>query len=179
VGTDYFDILFLHDPRTSDDVKVDELADFLSEARRDGQIRSWGIAFEGTWSSALLDAFGNDTVLQTRYDIFSPINPRVSARRPLILFGCLASALPRLTNCLADQRVRDMLSPLLPSDDISRSIADYLLLDALQAYANSVLLVSTTSPARVTHAAELAASMNHADLIEFRTRLTDAGVLPS
>lgn len=179
VGTDYFDILFVHDPRPTDDVKVDEVAEFVSKAQRDGKIRSWGIASEDACGPALVDAFGTDAVLQTRYDIFSRVSASVSAERPLILFGFLASALPRLTNCLADRRVRDKLAPVLRADDVSASIADYLLLDALEAYGNSVLLVSTTSPARVTRAAEVARTMNHAGLIAFRTLLKDSGVLPS
>lgn len=179
VGTDYFDILFVHDPRPTDQVKIDELSEFLSEAQRDGKIRSWGIASEQACGAALVDAFGDDTVLQTRYDIFSRVTCPVSAGRPLILFGFLASALPRLTDCLTDARIRDKLRPILRAEDIRASIADYLLLDALEAYENSVLLVSTSSPARVTRAGELARTMNHADLIEFRTLLKDSGVLPS
>jgi D-threo-aldose 1-dehydrogenase len=179
VGTDYFDILFVHDPRPTDDLKVDELAEFLSKAQREGKIRSWGIASENACVRALADALGSDTVLQTRYDIFSGVSSSLSAGRPRILFGFLASALPRLTGCLADERVRDKLRPILQADDVRASIADYLLLDALEAYENSVLLVSTTSPARVTRAAQVARTMNHAGLIEFRTLLKDSGVLPS
>lgn len=179
VGTDYFDILFVHDPRPTDDVKVDELAEFVSKALRDGKIRSWGIASEDACGLALVDAFGDDAVLQTRYDIFSRVSPSVSAERPLILFGFLASALPRLTNRLADERVREKLRPVLQPDDVSASIADYLLLDALEAHEKSVLLVSSTSPARVTRAAQVARTMNHARLIEFRTLLKDSGILAS
>jgi D-threo-aldose 1-dehydrogenase len=179
VGTDYFDILFVHDPRPTDSVKVDELTEFLSDAQREGKIRSWGIASDDAGALALVDAFGHDAVLQTRYDIFSGLSSSVSAGRPLILFGFLASALPRLAHCLEDERVADKLSSILRSQDVRSSIADYLLLDALEVYEHSVLLVSTTSPARVTHAAELARTMDHPDLIEFRALLQDTGILPS
>jgi hypothetical protein len=179
VGTDYFDILFVHGPRPTDDVKFDELSEFLSDAQREGKIRSWGIASEDPSGAALVESFGNGAVLQTRYDIFSPISPSVRAWRPLILFGFLASALPRLTDCVAaDHRVREKLWSILRTEDIANSIADYLLLDALDAYEHSVLLVSTTRSARVTHAAEVARDMTRGDLVEFRTLLKDTGALP-
>jgi D-threo-aldose 1-dehydrogenase len=179
VGTDYFDILFVHDPRPTDDVKVQELSGFLSDAQREGKIRSWGMASEDATGAALANAFGDGAVLQTRYDIFSPIGPSVRAGHPLILFGFLASALPRLSERVAaDHRVREKLYSIRTREDITNSIADYLLLDALDAYENSVLLVSTTRPARVTHAAELARNIDHARLVEFRTLLKDTGVLP-
>ena len=178
-GTDYFDILFVHGPRPTDEVKLEELVAFFADAQREGKIRSWGIASEDSRGAALVDAFGNSAVLQTRYDVFSPISPSVSVGRPLILFGFLASALPRLTHCVAaDPRIREKLLPI-EAGDTCAAIADYLLLDALDAYENSVLLVSTTRPARIKHAAEVARNMNHADLPDFRMLLKDAGVLPS
>ncbi len=180
VGTDYFDILFVHDPRPTDEVKTDELSEFFSEAHREGKIRSWGIATDDARGSPLVEAFGNETVLQTRYDIFARERVSVSAERPLILFGFLASALPRLTDCLADERIKDRLSPLLGgADDVRAAIADYLLLDALEAHGNSVLLISTTSPARARRAAEVSRTMNHADLTEFRGLLEAGGPLHS
>jgi D-threo-aldose 1-dehydrogenase len=180
VGTDYFDILFLHDPRPTDDVAGDELFEFFAAAQREGKIRAWGIATDDARAPALLDTFEDQAVLQTRYDIFArEAGGDVSAERPLILFGFLSAALPRLTKCLADARIRDTFAPLLRGEEVTASIADYLLLDALEAHENAVLLVSTTSPARARRAAELSRTMTHADLDEFRRLLQLSGVLSS
>jgi hypothetical protein len=179
VGTGYFDIFFVHGPRPADEVRFEELSAFFADAQREGKIRSWGVAAESPSGAALADAFGDDAVLQTRYDVFSPINPSPGAGRPLILFGFLASALPRVTDRVAaDPQATERLLPILPNAT-SSAIADYLLLDALDAYEHSVLLVSTTRPARIAHAAEVAHNTNHAGLLEFRTLLRDTGVLPS
>jgi len=177
VGTDYFDILFVHDPRPTDVVDVEELCEFAEEAQREGKIRSWGVASEQDTVAGLMDVLGQEAVLQTRYDIFSPLRPAPGDGRPLILFGFLASALERLTRAAREPGLGKTLARFLEQGD--RSIADYLLLDALYAYANPIVLVSTVHPARVSRAMEVAQNMTPADLVSFRTLLTDAGVLPS
>jgi D-threo-aldose 1-dehydrogenase len=176
VGTEYFDILFVHGARHSDDVRVAELCEFAEEAKREGKIRSWGVSSEDTSGASLVNAFGREAVLQTRYDIFSSLGPAAGDGRPLILFGILASALSYLTGCIAaDQRASKRFAELCEAR--ATSLADYLLLDALYARENAVVLVSTTQPARVTRAAEVARTMNRTYLDEFRAALKDTRVL--
>lgn len=178
VGTDYFDILFVHGARGNDDVRVEELCAFAEEVKREGKIRSWGVASEDTSGASLVKAFGPGAVLQTRYDIVSSLGPAADDGRPLILFGVLASALPHLSERIAaDHGARERLAKLLETQ--ATSLADYLLLDALYARENAVVLISTTRAERVRRAAEVARTMNRAELDEFLAALRDTRILSS
>lgn len=170
LGTDYFDLLFVHDPSPGDAVLVEELLEFFGEARKEGKIRGWGVASEDAGGAELVGKFGPDAVLQERYDVF--VGDRgVPPRRGQIVFGLIASALPRLTARLAeDERLRSDWSARLGSSSIAADrLGELLLGTGLEANDHAVVLISTSQPARIARAAEMVNEpMDPARLSAFR-----------
>jgi D-threo-aldose 1-dehydrogenase len=154
-GTDYFDILFVHDPCPGDIVVVDELDRFFRQARDEGKIRAWGVAGAGVTAVQLAKRFGADATLQQRYALFDRSSCDTN-RRGRIVFGFLAVTLSRLTNYLgADPQLRsEWTSSLGLGSRWTEEIAELLLLEAIDSNEGAVVLVSTTRPERMQRAAE-------------------------
>ena len=151
LGTDYVDILFVHDPPDADDVAVDELRDFLENTRQAGRIRAWGVAGEPEPVSALAASFPSDAVLQVRDDILNRHAGELDATQPRITFGILSSALERIvTHVRASEQVRRKWRDAVGADCSDPAVVSSLLLrDGLHANAEGVVLFSTTRRERV------------------------------
>lgn len=157
VGTDYFDIFLLHAPAAADEVMVDELLDFFREARIEGKIRSWGVASEHASGMDLATALGRGAVLQVRYDILASHSAKAWECGERILFGFLASALPRLSGHLdSDQYRRAEWASRLGLEYLTdERLAELLLLEALDSNRGALVLLSTTKSERVQRAADI------------------------
>jgi len=153
-GTDYFDILFVHDPYPGDTVLVEELNGFFGEVRDEGKIRAWGVAGEGVTAAQLVKQFGEDATLQQRYALLDHSSGDGNGGGRIV-FGFLAGTLSRLTDRLgADSHVRSEWTRSLGLGfRWTEELADLLLLEAIDANEGAVVLVSTTRPERVKRAA--------------------------
>jgi D-threo-aldose 1-dehydrogenase len=165
---DHIDLLLLHDP--GPDVALTGVVEFLEEAVRRGEIRSWGVAGEQRDALLVADRLSVDPpTLQLRWDSLQlqPIDPRGST---LITFGALGSALPRIEAFLgARPEARSHWSSVLGVDCSRReSIAALLLADALDRNPDGVTLFSTTGRAHLRRAAELSDQRPATALAGFR-----------
>ncbi|HVA71041.1 MAG TPA: aldo/keto reductase [Acidimicrobiales bacterium] len=163
LGTDYIDLLLLHDPQPSD-FKSEEVYDLLERARASGKIRSWGVAGEVEPTSAVIKMFPGPTpVVQIRDDIFRRdeyLAPPAESDF-LITFGVLGYALPRiLAHVTADKERTRHWSDAVGADCASPdTIVTFLLKDAVRANARGALLYSTTKPERIRSTAALISSV--------------------
>jgi D-threo-aldose 1-dehydrogenase len=157
VGTDYFDILFVHDPQPWDEVIVEEVDDFFHRAHHEGKIRSWGVASESARGADLVEQLGPKAIPQLRYDLLTSHSLTAADGRGRIVFGFLAATLPRLSAHLdADRRVRAEWSNRLGFDSLTiERLAELLLIEAVDSNPGAVVLLSTTQQHRLQGAAEL------------------------
>jgi aryl-alcohol dehydrogenase-like predicted oxidoreductase len=158
LGTEYVDILLVHDPHEGDDIAVEELRDFLESAREAGTIRSWGVAGETATAIAAARSLTDDAVVQVRDDILSRREP--SARpepTPQITFGVLSSALGQiLAHVRSSDSVRDRWNAATGLDCTSTDVvASLLIRDGLATNPGGTLLVGTTRADRIGAAAAL------------------------
>ena len=159
LGTDYIDLLLLHDPEPSH-LKPIEMYDLLERARSSGKIRSWGVAGEAEPTMDVIKQFPGPTpVVQIRDDIFRrdeylslPVQSDF-----LITFGVLGDALPKiLAHVSANQERTRQWSDAVGADCANpHTIVTFLLKDALRANARGTVLYSTTRPARIRDAVTL------------------------
>ena len=164
LGTDYVDLLFVHDPGPGDSVDVAELAAAMTSLRDAGKIRAWGFAGERRPCAELTARAGSEAVLQVHEDVFSPF-PAESERPSAIAFGVVAPALARIeAHLAAAPRRRAAWSQELGLDCGDPSaIAALLLQDALDRHAGGGVLFSTGSVDRVATACTTAAKLAGAD----------------
>jgi len=144
LGTDYVDVLFVHDPGDQDDVHFEGLRDFLDGAREAGRIRSWGVAGEAAGVARAAESFACDLVVQRRDDILS--RPAIAQPAPQIAFGLLSSALgPILHHVRSSEPVRRRWRDATGLDCSEADVVTSLLLrDGLDANAGGLVLFSTT-----------------------------------
>ena len=152
LGTDYVDLLLLHDPAAGS-VRSDDVRGYLEDARRAGWIRSWGVAGEAGPAAAVARSFGRAVpVLQLRDDIFRrSLRCSGLAAEAYITFGVLGSALARLVRYLrADDARRARWAALVSADCGEPGTAASLLLRAaLQENSSGVVLFNTISPRHI------------------------------
>ncbi|HXV06287.1 MAG TPA: aldo/keto reductase [Solirubrobacterales bacterium] len=149
LGTDYVDVLFVHDPGATDLTDAEELVGTLEELRRDGRLRAWGVSGEFEPSAQLRDAVDAPLVFQVRDDMFdpAPIGPEADA----ITFGVLSRAVSRILERLGASGERRSRWSRIVGEDCGRPevVASLLLQDALERNAGGGVLFSTTRPERV------------------------------
>jgi D-threo-aldose 1-dehydrogenase len=149
LGTDYVDVLFVHDPGATDLTDVEELVGALEELRRDGRLRAWGVSGEHGPSARLRDAVDVPFVFQVRDDMFdpAPIEPETG----VITFGVLSRSVNRILEWLAADEERRSRWSRIVGQDCGRPevVASLLLQDALERNAGGGVLFSTTRPERV------------------------------
>ena len=160
LGTDYVDVLFLHDPAPGD-LRSDDVRSYLESAHEAGKLRAWGIAGEPATTLDAARRLGPEArILQLRRDMFSAAAPLPAPGngRGSILFGVIARALKRISaHTASDEMVARRWSQSLGASATSPNlIASLLLRDALQANVGGPVLFSTHQPARITIAAEAA-----------------------
>ena len=151
LGTDYVDILFIHDPPDADGVPISELREFLEGARQAGKIRAWGVAGEPGPVTELAALMPDDAVLQMRDDIFARDGGEPEAGQRRISFGILSSALDRVTGHVAgSESDRRRWLEAVGADCVDPEVvASLLLRDALEANPDGVVLFNTTKPAHL------------------------------
>ena len=168
VGTDYFDIMFVHGASAGDDVHAEELLDFFRTAQTEGKIRAWGVAAD---RPDLVGQFGSEAIAQLRYDIFASEALRsVDSARGRIVFGFLAAPLERLTTALrrdADLRATHA-DAVTAGGPVEERVADLLLAEALDANRGGVALISTGRPERLHRAAAVAQDSRAEDVEAMR-----------
>ncbi len=167
LDTDYVDIFFIHDPRPGDDIRVDELVDFLTSAQTAGKIRAWGVSQDAHPELTVHRRLGASAILQVRADIFSDDRPR----EPCITFGVIGRAYSRVLDALrTDFTARTRWSRELELDLTQpESIADLLLDDALAFNSTGAVLYSTLSAERLRRAAmRSSVDLDLAQLSRFR-----------
>jgi D-threo-aldose 1-dehydrogenase len=159
LGTDYVDILFIHDPGPGDQVDMAELGDALEGLRRAGYVREWGLAGEAEPCIELGDSVDAPTVLQIRDDIFGPGLRRIGG--PVITFGVVASAAKRVVDHVSSSEARRSSWGRAVGEDCGdpQAVASLLLRDALDRNRGGTVLFSTTRPERVGVAAVAAESI--------------------
>lgn len=165
LGTDYVDIMFLHDPAPSDDVDLAEIGDYLDQARAAGLIRAWGIAGEQDPCLDLMRSSPSTSVLQLRDQALLRTDPLPDDVGPLITFGVLGDALAHVARHLTEfpDRRAEWSEALEVDCSSSDGLATLLLCDALNANDRGVVLYSTTRPERLKWVTEVASRTDRKD----------------
>jgi len=160
LGTDYVDLLFVHDPGAVALPDMDELVGALEGLREAGRIRAWGVSGEA--GPALLLATGwPQCVPQLRNDIFSFDPPQLANRVPPIYFGVLAEALGRIRGrLLVDEELRVSWREAIGLDCAdAKVLARLLLQDALDRNREGGAIFATTQPSRIGEAVAAASAL--------------------
>lgn len=160
LGTDYVDVLFVHDPGAVALPDMDELVGALEGLREAGRIRAWGVSGEA--GPALLLATGwPQCVPQLHNDIFSFDSPRTSGEVPPIYFGVFAEALGRIRGrLLSDEGLRASWQQRVGLDCAdSKVLARLLLQDALDRNREGGAIFATTRPQRIGEAVAAASAL--------------------
>jgi diketogulonate reductase-like aldo/keto reductase len=162
LGTDYVDLLLLHDP-TPGSVRSEDVYAYLEDARRAGDIRTWGIAGEPVPTMEVArDLPGPVPVLQLRDDVFlrslRSLQPTLASG--VITFGALGRALSQLVKYVtADaERYRRWNAAIGADCGQPSIIAPLLLRDAFRENADGIVLFSTVYAERI-HSAVTAAGV--------------------
>ncbi len=161
LGTDYVDILLIHDPAPEDLLDMAELGGALEELRRAGSLRAWGIAGEPDPCIELSGAVAPPTLLQVRDDIFAQAPSQLDPGRPAITFGIFAHALRRIVGHVAASGERRSRWNREVGEDCGRpeAVSALLLQDALERNPSGTVLFSTTRLERVRSATGAAESL--------------------
>ena len=158
LGTDYIDLLLLHDP-VAEDIPQDDIRGFLESAVSRGEIREWGIAGEPDAAYGAARSFDlRVPVMQVRDDILEARGRTHSdAADPRITFGVLTRALGRLTAHLAEPSTRQRWSYATGVDcGSTQEVVNLLLRDALVRNPRGTVLYSSIHEERIRAAARLA-----------------------
>ena len=150
MGTDYVDILLLHEP-TLADVRGSEVCEFLEKAKQAGQIRAWGVAGYPddilSVCAALPELAG---IIQLPNDV---VNRQIGsfdqyADSTLITFSPFSGALGLIQKHLRDDNgvCRRWSDSLSMDMSIPGNIAGLLLGYCLQANLDGVVLFSSNRP---------------------------------
>jgi hypothetical protein len=159
LGTDYIDLLLLHDPEPSQ-LNPEEMYGLLEQARTSGTIRSWGVAGEADTASSVISLLPGPTpVVQIRDDIFrrDECVSLPSGSDYLITFGVLGNALPRVLSHVTatPERTREWSDAVGADCTNPNTVASFLLRDALRANDHGTVLYSSTRAASVHDAVSL------------------------
>jgi hypothetical protein len=158
LGTDYVDLLFIHDPGAVALPDMDDLAGTLESLREAGRIRAWGVSGE-PGPALLLSTGWPQCVPQLRNDVFSFGAPQTSGKVPPIYFGVFAEALGRIRGrLLADEKLRAGWQQETGLDCAdTKVLARLLLQDALDRNREGGAIFATTQPKRIGEAVAAAA----------------------
>ena len=155
LGTDYVDVLFLHDPRPGD-IRSDDVRAYLETARDAGLVRAWGAAGEPAAVAASAERLGALPVRQIRHDVLAPVRDLDTGQaEATIIFGVLRRALPLiLAHVRADEETRRRWNDAVGADCGDPDVVSSLLLhDALRATDGGPVLFGSSRPARIAAAA--------------------------
>ena len=150
-GSDYIDLLLLHDPSPGS-VRSDEIFSCLVEtARASGLIRSWGITGDLPRVSTVAESFHTHIpVWPVRDDILLRALLSAPGDTAFITFGVLDRALPRLVPYVrGNHSIRARRNEVIGADCGRPEAAASFLLSAARANRFGVVLFSTVQPARI------------------------------
>jgi D-threo-aldose 1-dehydrogenase len=158
LGTDYVDVLFLHDPQPGDRVDVEGLAETLEELRVAGRIRAWGLSGDPAACLPLGDAFAAPVTMQLRDEILDSAPARAEWGPAPITFGVLSRALGRVLGYVTSSEERRRRWTREVGVDCGQPdvVASLLLQDALDRNREGMVLYSTSRPERIGAAVEAA-----------------------
>lgn len=158
LGTDYLDLFLLHDP-APDDVRGDDVYEYLENARGSGLLRSWGVAGEPEATLPIARWLRDRPfVFQVRDDVFLRSTTKLprDGRHTVITYGVLGRAVPRILDFLTedDDRRRRWNERVGANCADAETLAMLLLRDALHQNSSGAVLFSTVHPSRISLAAE-------------------------
>lgn len=163
LGTDYVDVLFIHDPGEVAVPDMDDLVGTLESLREAGRIRAWGVSGEAG-PALLLSTGWPQCVPQLHNHIFSFGSPQISGKVPPIYFGVFAAALGLIRGrLLADETLRERWQQDTGLDCAdSKVLARLLLQDALDRNREGGAIFATTQPQRIGEAVAAASALRAA-----------------
>lgn len=158
LGTDYVDVLLLHECRPAD-LETEGLLDFLHEAVREGKVRYFGVATDSDSTRAILtDRPQFAQVAQLANNAVAPALPRLPRldRTAVITHSAVGAPLERLTGLLHDPQRRERWSRALGVDPRPEVMGRMLLAYALDSNPGGVVLFASTDAGRIRSNAALA-----------------------
>jgi len=160
LGTDYVDVLFIHDPLAVALPDMDELVGALEGLREAGRIRAWGVSGEAG-PVLLLGTGWPQCVPQLRKDIFSFDSPQTLGKVPPICFGIFVRAMVAIRGrLLADEALRASWQQTVGLDCADANVlASLLLQDALDRNPNGGAILTTTQVERIGEAVAAAVAL--------------------
>jgi aryl-alcohol dehydrogenase-like predicted oxidoreductase len=166
LGTDYVDLLLLHDPQPGE-VRSDEVCAYLEEARLAGHIRAWGVAGELEPTREVIRALPiTAPVLQVREDVLQPPALRIplDASTVRITFGVLARVGPIVEHVAVDPKRRREWREAVGCDCAApEAVASLLLRWAVRENPDGVVLFSTIRTHHLLSAAAAVAADRHGE----------------
>jgi hypothetical protein len=158
LGTDYVDVLLLHDPAPGS-VRSADLCEFLEDARTAGLIRTWGITGDPRVAEEVAQGFRQVPVRQLRSDVFASAPATLPAGAALISYGAIGSPLGRIVrhvraSAASRERWRAETGGDCGDPDVTSA---FLLRAALRANDAGPVLFGTTRPPHIRSAAAVAA----------------------
>lgn len=162
LGTDYVDLLFIHDPRPGDRVDVEGLGETLEELREAGRIRAWGFSGDPEPCISLAEAFDVPVALQLRDEILDSALARAAWVPVPFTFGVLSHALGRILEYVSSSAERRRRWAREVGRDCAQPnvVAALLLQDALDRNRHGTVLYSTTRVERIGPAVEAAEALS-------------------
>jgi len=140
---------FLHEPAGWLSGRYSDLIDYLNGEVRRGTIESWGPAGDlSRVDDSLSDLTSRATAVQMPYDLIDGHGgPRTEPDRPTIVFGFIASTLPRVRAALfGDRQFQQRCSELLDADlGDQRTVIHLLTRNAVTHNKSGTVLLSSTS----------------------------------
>ncbi|MES1156705.1 MAG: aldo/keto reductase [Alphaproteobacteria bacterium] len=176
LGTDYLDLLFLHECTVENATDPDVVA-LLSQLKSEGKIRAWGVAtsVETILQLAPMRSSSAPQVLQFPSSAWNRNIERVAplASAPLVTHSVLGGRFRDLVRALRDdQRLRAQAIALGVDPDDGSALAAGMLAAQLHANPEGVVLFSTSSPERL--AANILAAGLPAERAAAAVRLAEA-----
>jgi D-threo-aldose 1-dehydrogenase len=161
LGTDYVDLLLLHDPRPGE-VHREDVCEYLEQARDLGLIRAWGLAGELEPMGRLADALPvKPSVLQVRSDLLERRNGNAVAGSfaTRITFGLLGRSIARIVRHVTSEPERERAWRARVGRDCAdpEVVASLLLRLAVRENPRGVVLFSTIRTEHVRAAIEAVA----------------------
>jgi hypothetical protein len=156
LGTDYVDLLFVHDPTPADRVDSAELLGFFEEQRARGTIRAWGVSQDAYPGLRVVGELGPDAVLQIRDNVVLR-GERTTGAGPFT-FGVLGSAHAQIVSALnATPELAARWRSTLGLDLLAGGALGRLLLaDAFAANTHGTVVYSTLKASRLVEAVGVA-----------------------
>ncbi len=171
IGTEYVDLLLLHDPDLAA-VHDEDLCSFLEDARRSGRIRAWGVAGEVVPTLSVARGLsGPPSVLQVRGDILDPLPEGLEAMcsNGIITFGWLGASVNAITDHVGQTHERrHRWREEVGGDCAHRSVVARLVLRAAQiATRSGVVLFGTT---QTEHVIAASSTMSEAPALDLNVQ---------